>query len=40
MFVDLNSNGILDPEDQTVQGCLISNGIEIVFRQRGVLQYL
>jgi hypothetical protein len=30
VFVDLNSNRILDPEDQTVQGCLISNGIEIV----------
>jgi len=30
VFVDLNSNGIFDPEDQTVQGCLISNGIEIV----------
>lgn len=30
VFVDLNSNGILDAEDQVVQGCLISNGIEIV----------
>jgi len=30
VFVDLNSNGIHDAEDQVVQGCLISNGIEIV----------
>jgi len=30
VFVDLNSNGILDSEDQTLQGCLISNGVEIV----------
>jgi len=35
VFVDLNSNGILDAEDQVVQGCLISNGIEIVSSDSG-----
>ena len=30
VFLDLNSNGVFDSDDQAIQGCLISNGLEIV----------